>query len=481
MASDPWNLEDRFPPAGTFNAGSFTGLLDPRGLLRRYGQNMVRAPQPEDASPFGGGWGGPALSQQPEQPQPDTPPPLLSPMAYAGGGNPFGPAVQPEPEGFNWGRSLNNVGAWLMANDTGGKSLSALKDGDSDYSLTSGPDGQLFQHNKRTGRVQPVSTPSSQMVEMGEDIFGNKIRALKIGQQFYPVQMSGAAGGQGEGGAQGFGLKQPVDADGAPLGGQELLDYWRKTSPKDAAVVEALLRGDMNLGTRQVQKYAAAAALVDPSYAQYDYNTRRNMQIQATTGKVAQEAKAMGTSMKHAESLLKWSEQIGGSNVAPGIANPIYTGVRREVGDRAFQNARTQYLTNAEALAVEAAKVLSNGNVTAVKDREEFRKVFDLNASPTERMAAIQKVVGLINDRFKQNEQQYQTVFPGRTLNQFTKDDRAKMDRILTLNPAEDAGGVGWSDIGAAATRVIPAIGAARDAAGALKQRRINKIVKETD
>lgn len=471
MAFDLWNLEDRFPAAGAFNAGSFTGLTDPRGLLRRYGQQMARAPQPEDASP--------ALSQQPAQPQPDTPPPLLSPMAYAGGGNQFGPAVQPEPEGFNWGRSLNNVGAWLMANDTGGKSLSALKDGDSDYSLTSGPDGQLFQHNKRTGRVQPVSTPSSQMVEMGEDIFGNKIRAIKIGQQFYPVQMSGAPGQQQPGG--GAPDLQPFDADGNPLSGQALLDHWKKVRPADAKVVEGLLRGDLNLSMKQAQKYERAVMLVDPSYAQYDYNTRRNMQIQATTGKVAQEAKAMGTSMKHAESLLKWSEQIGGSNVAPGVVNPIYTGVRREAGDRAFQNARTQYLTNAEALAVEAAKVLSNGNVTAVKDREEFRKVFDLNASPTERMAAIQKVVGLINDRFKQNEQQYQTVFPGRTLNQFTKDDREKMDRILTLNPAEDAGGVGWSDVGAAATRVIPAIGAARDAAGALKQRRINKIVKETD
>lgn len=459
------SFDQRFPMAGDINSGSFVGDSDAIARLRAIGAQRQGGAQSFDEAGF----------DFPQQQQ-DAPPPALSAQAYAGSGPLYpgmdrgsGAGVAAGGEGYDWGRALNNAGAWLMASDTGGKSLGALdRDNTSHLSTFTGPNGVVYEHNKKTGRIRQLTGAQRQLVDGPEDIFGNKQKMVWDGQRLVPA--SGGGSGEAAGGAD----MQPIGPDGQPLEGKALLEHWKQTRPADAAAVEALLRGDLNLGQRHIQKYARAAALVDPSFQQYDYNTRRNMQVNATTGKIGQEAKATGTVMKHADRLLGTSSQLGGSNIAPTLVNKPWFAMRNLIGDTQFQKIDQEYDTNAKSLGVEVAKVLTNGNVTALADRHEWRDVLDKNKSPVQRAAAIQKVIGLVYDRLQQNEQQYQVVFPNRRLEAFSQEDRDKMSKILAMDPTREGwGGFGKGDT--QQTQPAPAAPAQQ------KPVRIKSIIREED
>lgn len=198
----------------------------------------------------------------------------------------------------------------------------------------------------------------------------------------------------------------PTGADGMPMQGPELLTHLEKTDPVVAAGVKGIIAGDINAGGRNLQKLLPLAELVDPSMKQFDYASRSKTQLNYRSGAASNEIKAYNTAINHADKLAGISEKLGGSDILPGVLNPLTQSYKRNTGDQAYQSAKKDWDATSETLATEVSKAL-NGGVPHVADKEHWREIFQSAGSPTERRAAIRSVMGVLEGRLGAAAQNY--------------------------------------------------------------------------
>jgi hypothetical protein len=266
--------------------------------------------------------------------------------------------------------------------------------------------------------------------QTGEDFMGNKSFGFvdeasgrtydQTGKEIVP----GSSGGGG-------GMTIPTGPDGQPIQGQELLSYLKKNQPVAAAGIEAIIRGDVNAGGRNLQKLLPLAALVDPSLHQFDYATRAKTSQFYKTGPGGMEAKAANTAIEHAGQLTKIDERLGGFDFGGHHVQGIVQAAR-EMYDSDFQDAKREWDTKSETLATEVSKAL-NGGTPHVADKEHWRSILGAASTPTERKAAIRSVMEVIEGRKSAAEQNYQQGM-GSAAGGFTFIDpknQANYDRLL--------------------------------------------------
>jgi hypothetical protein len=231
-----------------------------------------------------------------------------------------------------------------------------------------------------------------------------------------------------------------------------LLSYLKKNQPVAAAGVEAIMRGDVNAGGRNLQKLLPLAALVDPSLHQYDYATRAKTSQFYKTGPGGMEAKAANTAIEHAHQLSKVDEKLGGVDLGGHYVNAAIQGAKG-LYDSDFQDAKREWDTKSETLATEVSKAL-NGGTPHVADKEHWRAILGAASTPTERKAAIRSVMQVIEGRKGAAEENYRQGM-GPAAAGFTFIDpknQEKWDRLLNYGRENKPAAAGGAPAGAAAS-----------------------------
>ncbi len=337
-----------------------------------------------------------------------------------------------------------------------------------DFTFQTLPDGTVLRMDP-TGRTPPTPVYQApvkpQFTQIGEDMLGNK--------RFGFVDASGRKvtdiGGQTVGGPGGTGAgvgNIPNGPDGMPLQGQDLLKHLEKTDPMAAAGVKGIIAGDLNMGGRNLQKLGPLAELVDPTMKQFDYQSRAKTRTDYTSGSSAKEITAINTAIGHADQLAGISPKLGGTDIMPGVLNPLTQSFKRNVGDTGFQDAKRDWDTKAETLATEVSKAL-NGGVPHVADKEHWRGILAAASSPTERSSALKSIMGVLESRLHAKAQAYSQGM-GTTREPFSflnPENEGKYQRLLATGAADQGPTAGGAPAAAATAPAVkaPAAGTVQD------------------
>jgi hypothetical protein len=211
-----------------------------------------------------------------------------------------------------------------------------------------------------------------------------------------------------------------------------------KTDPLAAGGVKGILAGDLNAGGRNLQKLLPLAEMVDPTMKQFDYQSRAKTRTDYTSGSSAKEITAINTAIGHADQLAGISPKLGGTDIAPGILNPLSQSFKRNIGDTGFQDAKRDWDTKAETLATEVSKAL-NGGVPHVADKEHWRSILAAASSPTERSSALKSIMGVLESRLHAKAQAYSQGM-GTTREPFSflnPENEGKYQRLLATGSSE--------------------------------------------
>lgn len=146
----------------------------------------------------------------------------------------------------------------------------------------------------------------------------------------------------------------------------------------------------------------------DPSVDETAFSRRSrtaNFFAVGTQGGGGQNITAMNTFGQHADELLKISEKLNLGEY------PSWNAVKNALAKQGFSDAETQKLIGAwevaaKAVADEGAKVFA-GSQSALADREEWAKKFDINSPKGVTRAKLQEVVKLIEGRLNALTNQY--------------------------------------------------------------------------
>lgn len=181
----------------------------------------------------------------------------------------------------------------------------------------------------------------------------------------------------------------------------------------------------------------------DPAVDETAFSRRQrtaNFFAVGTQGGGGQNITAMNTFGQHADELLKISEKLNLGEY------PTWNAVKNAMAKQGFSNAETQKLIGAwevaaKAVADEGAKVFAGSN-SALADREEWGKKFDVNTPKAVTKAKLQEVVKLIEGRLNALTNQYNE---GMRTNHDAKDfiaprTREIFDRIVS-GKKDEAGG----------------------------------------
>jgi hypothetical protein len=183
-------------------------------------------------------------------------------------------------------------------------------------------------------------------------------------------------------------------------------DYLKTLDPARANLVKGISEGrvpypsGMLLKTPYGQWLQTALTQYKPDLTAQDYSTIAQTRKNYTSGPSFQEIKAINTAIGHAAKLYDVSEKLGGSDVMPGYLNPVIQGVKNNFPsiDPAFQGAKKDYDALSETLSTEISKAL-NGGTPHVADKEHWRQIFAGADGPTQRRAAIQSAMGILEAR----------------------------------------------------------------------------------
>lgn len=146
-------------------------------------------------------------------------------------------------------------------------------------------------------------------------------------------------------------------------------------------------KGVSGMTTSQV---IALAKQYDPTYDEKQYATRAAMQKYITTGAGAQTITAANTLIKHLQLLSDSAKKLPGHSFTPlnTAGNFLNT-----VGGR---NVVTNFNTEAQAVASEAAKVYKGSGSPAEGEIQQFQKDFNADMSPDQLQGAIKAMIDLM-------------------------------------------------------------------------------------
>lgn len=390
---------------GLFDNLSFDPQSYNGGFLGNFYQRLLDELQPDAR-----GYAPPAYGQA--QPAP-TQQPAMPPVNQV-------PAMQPQPQPSAGPDLGDRLGAGFLGflNSQNGGALGNLIQGLGTGKRTD-PQGQALQQQQDVfHQLVKGGTPPDQAM-----IIAQNPDAMKawITQQVAPKQDFGIIAKDMLGNEQ-YGFRNttagtvtpyrpqggagtlPTGPDGQPLQGPDLMAYLKRNDPVTAAGVQGLIDGDISAG-RNLQKLLPIAKMVDPSMAQYDYESRKRTRLEYTSGRASREIKAANTAIYHADNLSNLVDKLGNSTFLPGVVNPVSQAIKGQTSPE-FQDVRGKYDSTAEALAVELSKAF-NGGQTSDADRQKWRQVLDSAKSPAELKSAIGSAMQLLLGRFNASAENY--------------------------------------------------------------------------
>jgi len=198
--------------------------------------------------------------------------------------------------------------------------------------------------------------------------------------------------------------------EASPSNGLHGDEYLKTLSPQIQPQVRALVEGRMQfpsgyaLKTPYWQNMLQAVSQYDPSFDAINYNARSKTRSDFTSGKSAQNIKALNTAIGH---LGKLGEQIGGTVSTGGypgatLVNAVGNEYNRASGDAGITN----FEQTASALATELTNVF-RGSGGAEADVTRYLGQLNSNASKEQKLGAVHNIVGLLNARLDAINERY--------------------------------------------------------------------------
>lgn len=176
-------------------------------------------------------------------------------------------------------------------------------------------------------------------------------------------------------------------------------DEYLKTLPSNiGAQVKALAEGRMAfpsgfaLKTPYWQQMLSAVSQYDPNFDAVNYNARAKTRNDFTSGKNAQNIKALNTAIGHLGTL---DEQIDGTSSA-GLK--LYNKAANLLSEETGNPGPTKFKQTASALASELTQVF-RGSGGAEADIKRYLDELDVNASKDQKKAAVQNIANLLHSR----------------------------------------------------------------------------------
>jgi hypothetical protein len=252
----------------------------------------------------------------------------------------------------------------------------------------------------------------------------------------------GAPGGAGGGTMQGLqAMAQQLNPAGQ-LQGQDLLNYMERNDPEGASFAKALYEGRAPGTGRNLQQMMKLASAIWPDFDAGVYQGRAQARKSFMPGgKDYGNVRAYSTAIGHATETMKAIDDLHNSQMFPGIINPLWQGVKENLGDAQFQGAKERFERSRDALASELATAFRSQGV-AEGDINRWQEGLQTSKSPVELRAGVQQALKLLGSRMETSLGGWNQTFPNR---QMTLDDMLAIysphaapdyHRLLNIDPA---------------------------------------------
>lgn len=206
-------------------------------------------------------------------------------------------------------------------------------------------------------------------------------------------------------------------------------------APDQASIVKALATGRMAfptgtaLRTPYWQQMIQSVANYDPQFDAVNYNARSKARADFTSGKSAQNIKALNTAIGH---LGRLDDQVGGTAGTGGyygatMVNKGINALNQSRGDPGITN----FEQTASALATELTAVF-RGSGGAEADVKRYLGQLNSDASTAQKKAAVKNISDLLNSRLEALGGQYEQGMgtTGDKLNLLNPETQKVLDRI---------------------------------------------------
>lgn len=363
-----------------------------------------------------------ALSQPPAQGQTkmaDQQPPSLSAQFFAGGpGALFG--GQSGDQSYDLPHSMQNAAGWLQSLDTKGKSLDMVKPRD-DFSVINGPDGSIYQVNKKTGTVRPMTGPLPKVIDGEADFLGNKPRLVQTGDKIQTLADYLKGGGltpasqTPDGGNLSSMLAPGVPFDAAATGDARIAEFNKHPKLKEfvAPIMNYVHGESMPTGKgdkytqfikREAENYGAATGnlVSDTTFAA---KRKANMELaSAMPGSAGGQAVSGLTTMDHLGEVKDAFDAVHNKD-ANGVVSylPFGSAIAHLSNklDNTFPSKSGPLATlgsKTARYAEESTKQYSGGQ-PAQAERERVNGLFSPNMQPQESNAVLKSERDLLSDK----------------------------------------------------------------------------------
>lgn len=185
--------------------------------------------------------------------------------------------------------------------------------------------------------------------------------------------------------------------------------YLATLSPTIQAKVKAVAEGRTappRPGTRYGETTLDMVTRYDPTFDAANAMSRVKTRVDFTSGKSAVAVNALNTAMGHLIHLDDQAHDLGNFSVAPGVLNPIYNSIRKNVGGNTSITAFDQ---TKQAAASEMRKVFTGASGGSLAELEGWEKTLNSSQSYPQLHEVIKNGVELMGSRLSALQDQYAT------------------------------------------------------------------------
>jgi hypothetical protein len=245
---------------------------------------------------------------------------------------------------------------------------------------------------------QVFGAKQRKFTQTGEDMMGNKQFGFvdEVNGKVYDLTGKEISTGSA-------GTSVPTGTDGQPLQGPELLSYLEKSNPQAAAEVKAMIGGNA-ANTRNVQKLAPLAHLVDPNFDEALYPTRLALKKDYLGGgKAFEETQALNTVSGHLGHLMNSADKLGNTGFKP------WNWLKNQTADSLGGSPElVRFRNDLVTTQNELAKAYHGGHVSD-SAYAAFSKAIGESQTPAELKAAIGELAGLLESKIHARESGYRS------------------------------------------------------------------------
>jgi hypothetical protein len=175
--------------------------------------------------------------------------------------------------------------------------------------------------------------------------------------------------------------------------------------PVTASAVKDIADGKVPATGRNLQKLMPLVTRYENGFDNTTYQSRQNLQKSYYGGgEGAKALRSANTTIDHGIQLRQAIDNLHNFTVLPGFLNPA-TGAIQKQYDPAYQKARKEFQTNAELYAKELDFALTGKST--VSGQNHIREMFNIDASPEENRASLQRTLEMLDQRVGEHENTY--------------------------------------------------------------------------